>query len=302
MPLLRAVKLAISKLGGDRRLIGADVDPNCLGQHFVDDFWLMPRLSKLSIEELITYCSNQGIVCIIPTRDGELGYFASHKAALQAHGISVMVSNAEAVELCLDKLAFYEKLQALGYPVIPTALSNGDIGAECLVVKERYGAGSQSIGLNLGKEEAVLHAKMLNEPVFQPYIPGTEVSVDLYVTRECHAKGVIVRTRDLIVSGESQITTTIRNVALEQLCSKLAQELGLYGHVVMQVIIDATGQFHIIECNTRFGGASTLSIAAGLDTFYWFLLESEGNSLASYPFLRSAEEKKQIRYAGDLIL
>ncbi|MNC49272.1 carbamoyl phosphate synthase-like protein [compost metagenome] len=71
--------------------------------------------------------------------------------------------------------------------------------------------------------------------------------------------------------------------------------------MIFQVIIDHAGEYHFIECNTRFGGASRLSVEAGLDSFYWFLLEAEGNDLAEYPFVRSAQEKRLIRYAEDLI-
>ncbi|MNL47781.1 carbamoyl phosphate synthase-like protein [compost metagenome] len=89
---------------------------------------------------------------------------------------------------------------------------------------------------------------------------------------------------------------------LEQQCADFAEKLGLYGHVLFQVIIDNEGKYNFIECNSRFGGASRLSIECGLDSFYWFLLESEGKDLTQYPFVRAAQDKRLIRYAEDLIL
>ena len=70
----------------------------------------------------------------------------------------------------------------------------------------------------------------------------------------------------------------------------------------MQVIVDSSKNIHVVECNNRFGGASSLSLEVGLDTFYWFLRESLGETLESYTFNRSIQEKKQIRFPTDLII
>jgi carbamoyl-phosphate synthase large subunit len=56
---------------------------------------------------------------------------------------------------------------------------------------------------------------------------------------------------------------------------------------------------HLLECNCRFGGASTLSIAAGLDSFYWFLRECLNEDLSDLPFLNYRRGLRQIRYAED---
>ena len=110
---------------------------------------------------------------------------------------------------------------------------------------------------------------------------------------------MIIRERVNVVDGESQITKTIHNPDLEQAVLPILTELKLYGHVVLQLILDENKEIHIIECNSRFGGASAASIAAGLDSFYWFLLESEGEVLEDYPFLRSAQSITQVRFPMD---
>lgn len=302
VPLVRAVRKASLKLGNTGKVFGADMNPNCTGRYFVDSFWQMPRLDDLSIDNLVRYCQENNITCIVPSRDGELPFFAQYKAELAQHGISVMVPDYEAAQVCYDKLLFYEKVQAMGYPAIKTVVSIDGVDCDTYVIKERYGAGAREIGLNLTKEQAMSHATTLENPVFQPYIDGKEMSVELYVDAKGATKGVIVRERQLVVHGESHITTTLREHDLEELCSRLAEELKLYGHTILQVMVDGNGNFHIVECNTRFGGASPLSIEAGLDSLYWFLLESTGEDLRDYPFVRSSSEKKLIRHAKDLIL
>ena len=67
----------------------------------------------------------------------------------------------------------------------------------------------------------------------------------------------------------------------------------------MQAILDDSSQLHVIECNPRIGGASTASIAAGLDIWYWAILEASGVDISEYPFFRIPREVKQIRLAQD---
>lgn len=302
VPLIKAVQRACAKLGNKGLIYGGDVNPHCIGRYFVDQFWEMPRLSMLSTTDLLAYCKEHNIRAIIPTRDGELAYFAERKHALREHGILVMVSDLEVVDICMDKLLFAQKVAGVGLPAIPAYENLDELPDDLLVVKGRYGAGSHLLGLRLTREQAQEHAKLLEHPIFQPYVEGQEVSVDLYRDQNGITKGVIVRSRDLVVGGESQVTTTLRHEKVERLCAELAGSLDFYGHLVVQIMLDDTGEAHFIECNSRFGGASTLSVAAGLDSFYWFLLEASGADVQGHPFVRSTKELKQVRYAEDWVM
>jgi carbamoyl-phosphate synthase large subunit len=302
VPLLKSLKKAKAKLNEIDQVIGADSNNNCIGKFFVDQFWNMPLIEQLELKEFIEYCKQKKIFCVIPTRDGELSYFAKNRDIFLNNNIHVMISDSKAVKACLDKLEFFEEGKKLSFPVIQTTKKIEELDCSSYVVKERYGAGSRKIRLNLKKEEAVSHGNSLDNPIFQPFIKGKEFSVDLYVGKDGKTKGAITRTRELIVDGESQITETVQNPELETMCSQFVEKLNLYGHSVMQVIIDSEGNLNIIECNNRFGGASSLSQEVGLDSFFWFLLESLGGNLDDYSFTRSSSDKKQIRHAEDLIV
>lgn len=302
VPMLKAIRRACLKIGNNAKLFGADVNDDCIGRHFTEVFWHMPAIAVLDIDQFIRYCKDHAIMAVIPTRDGDLPYFARHLPKLKDSGIRVMVSPYESVEACLDKVLFADKLAAMGFPTIPTSLDVGAIEASSYVVKERFGAGSRKIALNITRDRAIAYAGALESPVFQPYVSGREISVDLYVGVNGRTKGVVMRRRDLVVNGESQVTSTFRDQTIEALFSELAERLALYGHAVMQAIVDASGKVHIVECNSRFGGASTLSLAVGLDSFYWFLLECWGTDITEYPFARIPGEKKQVRHLEDLVI
>lgn len=303
MPLLKSVRKAAQKILPGIKIYGGDIDSACIGKYFTDDFWLMPPVSKLTEDDLLAYCQQNNIRCIIPTRDGELTFFSRIKTKLAAHNVHVMVSDLNSVALCMNKLAFFDKFHQVGLPVVTTT-DQLELLTPCdsFVVKERYGAGSHHMGINLDKAQAIRQAGRLEYPVFQPYIKGKEASIDIYISKTGKIKGMVARKRDTIINGESQITSTFRNEKLEQLCADFVGNMSFYGHILLQVIIDETSAFHIIECNSRFGGASTLSLAAGLDSFYWFLLESLGVDIQEYPFLRSKTEKVQIRFPEDIVI
>lgn len=301
VPLVEAVKKAVKKISGGIKVFGADMDAACLSSHFTDGFWTMPRLSNLPIADLIAYCKSQNICLIIPTRDGELEYFSKAKADLLKAGINVMVSDFNSINRCLDKLLFSnEKGEEI--LAIPSYLKPDESSATHFVVKERYGAGSLSIGINLDKKSAIDHAKKLENPIFQPFVSGNEISVDAYISREGDVKGIVMRKRDVVVNGESQITSTFTDSKLQITFFKIIKNLNLYGHIILQALIDENGNVHVIECNSRFGGASTLAIQAGLDSFYWAYLEAIGENLDNYPFYPSVTSIKQVRHPHDSYL
>lgn len=299
VPLIKSVKKGVKKISKSIKIHGSDIDNYCIGKNFVDSFWEMPILNKLKFEELLQYCNNNNIGLIIPTRDGELEYFAKIKKELKSNGIHVMVSNIESITLCLDKLAF---ANLKNKSLIPTSKNIDDIKAKKFVVKEQFGSGAKSIGINIGKTEAKVHASKLKYPIFQPYISGEEITADIYITDRNDIKGIVTRKRKLIIDGESQITTTFLNQKLENTLKKYIELVQLYGHVNFQAIIDKKNDIHVIECNARFGGASTLAIKSGLDSFYWLYLESMGLSIKDYKFIKSEKHITQIRHSEDFYI
>jgi len=300
VPLVQAVRRAMARRGPGGELHGADADPDALAAAFVDRFWACPPLPTLTLEELAAYCAKHGIGAIVPTRDGELPWLARQREALAEAGVAVMVSPPQTVDDCLDKLVFARRLAAAGLPVVPTATRPEELRAERLVVKERFGSGSRGVHLDVSPAEARKRAAWLREPVFQPFVPGPELSIDLYVEASGAVKGVVCRSRDRVVDGESQVSTVRHLPGLEELCACAARTLGLRGHAVMQALHGPDG-FALVECNPRFGGASTLAVAAGLDSFTWFLLEAEGAGLAGHPFLPARQGLRLVRHAADRI-
>jgi carbamoyl-phosphate synthase large subunit len=300
IPLLDAVQKAAGRYSPNVHVIAGDSNGDCLAKYAGFNFWQMPRTEDENLEELLDGMNQRGIRLVLPTRDGELEFFSRHLQKFKDRGIDVSVSGTEAVVTCLDKLQFFQRLNGL-IPVIPTHefFDEKMLGDGTYVVKERFGAGSLSIGLNLGASDTQIHAKKLKSPVFQPFIEGQEFSVDAFTTNLGHLQGVVVRSRDRVVSGESQVTTLVHDSEIGDLASTLFQSLGLRGHAVAQIIRSADG-LHVIECNPRIGGASTLSFQSGLHSLCWAILEADGEDLSMYPFKSTKHTLRLVRVAKDV--
>ena len=131
-----------------------------------------------------------------------------------------MISPLDSVRICLDKMLFYETLK--DFPdvrPIPTTLNPEGLNRSRWVVKEQFGSGSRGISLNLAAHDAISAGKRMLKPVFQPYIEGREFSVDLYINKSGEPVGTITRSRDRIVDGESQVTTTVDMPEIEKMCT-----------------------------------------------------------------------------------
>ena len=299
-PLLRSLKKAALRLHPDAKVIAGDVDDLVAARFEADGFWKMPALSDDIVDTLIQGCLSRGVDIVLPTRDGELDFWARHRNAFALAGIQLVVSDKPAVDRCRDKIAFARLGLEADLPIIPADTSPDTFGSVPLVVKERFGAGSRGIGLNLLPAAAREHARMLSEPIFQPFINGPEISIDSWISWKGEVAGVVLRRRDRVVAGESQVTTTFRDESLETQAVKVVAALGVYGPVVLQAIV-VDGAINVIECNPRFGGASTASIAVGLDSLYWSLAEALGQH-EQRVLQRSAINVMQLRSPNDRLI
>jgi carbamoyl-phosphate synthase large subunit len=301
-PLVRAMKSAATRVEKSARIVAGDISQNTLAAYVADEFWLMPPAIDEMLEKIVDGCKARGINIVLPTRDGELQFWARHAEYLAKQGINAIISPTSSLNTCIDKQLFSDFCVANYLPVIPSSLNIEGIKSSRYVVKERFGAGSHEIGIDLNLAEAKAHAKTLEQPIFQPYIKGMEFSVDAWVDSFHKVKGLILRRRDLVVNGESQITTTFTDPLIETEVQKVIETLKLRGPVVLQVIQDSLGKLNVIECNARFGGASTTGIAVGVDSFFWSILEARGSCVDDYPFLRSSEELRQVRLPADIYI
>ncbi|WPL11321.1 MULTISPECIES: ATP-grasp domain-containing protein [Thiorhodovibrio] len=121
------------------------------------------------------------------------------------------------------------------------------------------------------------------ELLVQQAMDAPEYSVDALLDWDGTPLQAVARQRLRIRGGEA-CTSRVESVpALTELALALSQALGLIGHVMMQAFWTPEEGAHVIEVNARFGGASSLSIAAGLDSPRRLLALLAGDTAARRP-------------------
>ena len=232
----------------------------------------MPETIDKNLNEIVEYCLENNIQFIIPTRDQELLFWSRHKSYLKSNNIHVFVSSKEVLNICLDKIKFYNFCKKNNFHTIESSLNIDEINSDFYVVKERFGSGSNNIGINLNRIDALEFSNRMEVPIFQPYIESKEISVDSWISKNGYIPGVSMRTRSIIVKGESKLTSTFKNKFFEEQINSIISKLSIKGPLVIQAFIDKN-KLIFIECNPRIGGASTISIKNGLNIFLWSIIE-----------------------------
>jgi len=274
--ILEWVKNSINKFDTKINVYCGDKDNQVLTKHLSDNFWKMPEIKTANFKKIQNYCIKNNIRIIFPTSDKELVFWSKFREKLKKKKIFVMVSDEETVKKCLDKLAFY-KLNKNSNSSIFTSKNIKDFKTKKkFVSKKRFGYGSRNIILNSDYTNILSITKNNRQSyIFQDYIKSdSEISVDCYFSsKNNRLLKALPRTRNLIITGESAVTTVINNNKFFNYIKDISKNMRFSGHVMFQFLLKKK-KFYLLECNPRIGGASYISYFNSMDSLYYFIFES----------------------------
>lgn len=246
----------------------SDLEHRFAAQFFADGTILLPSSNDASFASvLLEKVRAHDIGLIIPTRDGELLQMAELQDDLYNVRAMALVSSTQAVQICQDKDRFLDAVQALGLNGTPR-LKQETITAQDFPLFARPRSGAGGIGAQRINTEEELRRAALDpqETLLHPFIDLPEYSVDCLFDLNGKPLQAIARQREHVVAGESKRSTTVDAGMVSDACLRLGAHLGLRGHVLFQVFWDGISEPVFIEVNPRFGGASDLSIEAGIQS------------------------------------
>lgn len=252
---------------GDR-LFTADCSPDSASFYFSDGHFRLPPMSDPRCPEaLLEACRSRNIRVILPTRDGDLTFFARHRDRFSSAGIRVIVSDPETVDLCLDKIRFHDHCLDNGLPVLPRLSDPAPSDFPCFVRARVGSAGATAFRVPHADALRVLHGPPpWPDLLVQPFCADREYTLDALFDEDGRALQWTARERIQVKAGESVVSRTVSLPALDGLVAALAGSMRLTGPVTLQTFYSDTAGPRLIEVNPRIGGAAALGIEAGLDT------------------------------------
>jgi carbamoyl-phosphate synthase large subunit len=297
--LVQSFKEALSEGG---KVFTTGITGDCAAAvHSDGHFVVGPMVDPNTAGEILSLCRKHDIGLVVPTRDGDLPFFAEAQNSFREAGVFVLVAESETIRVCLDKLEFTHFLIENGFPSVPVIeqlAQNTDFPVFARPISGSGGFGIKR--LESWDEFALLEEK--GKYLFHPFIEAPEFTIDLLMDLEGHrALDAVCRERIQVIAGESKISRVVELPELSFLVSRLGEALGLIGHNTVQAFLDPAKGPLFIEVNPRFGGGSNLSIRAGLDSPHRILQMLAGNNTAYAPS-KIRYGATMFRYSQDVII
>lgn len=265
--LVQAFRSAAERLGLQLEIYGADITKSAPALMFCDRTVIVPRIKDAAyIPCLQKVCAEQRIDALIPTIDTDLLFLAQNRDRFGS--TRVVISKPEKIALCRDKRFTANYFQSVGLkspqPVDDWTKYDGGYPA---FIKPKDGSSSIFAYKVENEKELESFAELVPDYIIQPYITGTEYTVDIFCDFDGNPIYITPRIRLAIRAGEVLKTKITQDKQIIEEMKQLVKDYAPCGQITVQMIRqDSAGDDYYIEINPRFGGGAPLSIKAGADS------------------------------------
>jgi len=287
------------RMGGfDGRIVATDAERLSAGLYLADTFRVVPKAKDPAFYPAVRrLIEEEHVEVILPTSGFDIYEYARHKPELEAMGVVVAMSDADAMTTCENKWQFYLKTEGL-FPLPETSRDPQSWHRFPCFVKPVFGKGSRDTHRCTTREELEFHTLPSRDMLIQEYLPGEEYTVDVLSDLSGVPLLAVPRARLETKEGISSKGRVFRDKEMERLCLDLARHLGLKGPTCMQLKRDDGGRPKFMEVNPRIGGGSIFTTLAGVNIPMLLLRLIAGMELAP----QNAKEIVVLRYYEEVVL
>lgn len=267
-------------IGEDGNIVATDMQLSAPALTVADVKIQVPRVyAEDYIPKTLEICKEQKIDILISLNDLELPILSKCKADFEALGVKVIVSAPNVIDVCFDKYKTARFIESLGlrtpktyvtYNEAVAAIKAGELKFP-LILKPRWGSGS--IGLefvdDLEELEMVyqLDRKKVMKSILatasvddnflliQEVIKGPEYGLDIANDLKGEYRGVSVKQKLAMRSGETDKAITVDNVKIREIGATIGKALKHIGNLDCDVL-ERDGEYYVLELNPRFGWLS----------------------------------------------
>lgn len=240
---------------------------------------------------LLRYCQDNKISAIISLFDIDLPILAAQKDVFMRHGVTIIVSDLSAINLCNDKWLTYRFLNkhdirtpwtSISLLETKEALSSGIISFP-IMMKPRWGMGSIGIYQIDDLDEMEILYRKLHRQIFSTYlkfeseytkdsciifqekIHGDEYGLDVLNDLQGHYVTTVAKKKIAMRAGETDIAEIVDPTPFKPIGQALSTCLGHIANLDVDCFRDSLGEIYVLELNCRFGGQYPFSHLAGVN-------------------------------------
>lgn len=263
--LIQAFREAGLVLGRQLKIYGADSGTTAPALAYCDVCCQICGMREEHyIAELLRICGIHQIDLLIPTIDTDLLALAENKKRFEEMGTKVLISGYEMVGICQDKGMTSKFFLDCGLATpIPVDDWNAYKGEFPAFIKPKDGSSSINAYRVENIKELEQYALRIENYIVQPYISGTEYTVDIFADFDGQPIYITPRVRLAVRAGEVLKTEIDLDEKIIDECKRIVDRFRPCGAMTVQLIRDKEGVDHFIEINPRFGGGAPLAMKAG---------------------------------------
>ena len=287
------------KLGGFSGSITA-TDSNNLsaGFYLADKSQVLPEIDNDKyFEKLKDLIIQNKIDLLMPSSGFDIIPFSKFKKEIEELNVTVVVSDIKTIENCTDKIKTFELLNKKFD--LPFTTTNSDSIEEFPVfAKPRFGKGGRDSFILENKEELSYLENKFDNMIFQEFLPGKELTIDVLSDLKGNPLIAVPRVRLLVKGGISVQGKIIRDENVESICLELAKTLGIRGPCCIQMKESKEGKMKLVEINPRLGGGTIFATLAGVNFPSMIVDLAEKNEVV----IPEISEITVIRYFEEIII
>lgn len=274
--IIQYFKNALTRENGERigKVIATDMSNLAPAIYDADKFYQVPRMTEEGyIDVIFDICKKEKISGILSLIDPELSLLAQYTEQFKSMGITVIGSNYELCEMCLDKMKMYEWLIEHGYRTARSYKNKEMFYKEMGTGKITYPVfvkpikGSASIAVSKACDDETIELLFSHSDnlMIQEYLSGQEIGADVYIDMiSGEVVSIFTKKKLAMRAGKTDKSVSFKDEMLFALIEKFVLESGFKGQVDID-IFEIDGEYYISEVNPRFGGGYPHAYECGCD-------------------------------------
>jgi len=277
--LLQIFNRYISKYNGN--IYATDIDETAPTIKIAKNSFISKNIkNKEYVPSLIDFAKKNNIEILIPLIDPELPIISKNSSKFLENNICPMISNKKSIDISNDKLKTFNFFKKHEIPTPNTwkKLEGFSSNQFPLIIKPQNGSSGNNVMKCNNMSELNFYLKHIPKSIIQEYIPGIEVTIDVFGDGEGNVSAIIPRKRIKIRGGEVERAITIDDSLFREKVFKIAKNFKPFGAINIQCIV-SKNEPYFIEINSRFGGGYPLSDKAGGNFPKLLINLSKGNKL-----------------------